>query len=110
MTCSAEKADPITYTAICHREGPWWVITVPELESGSVTQARTLDEVPATVADLVATMTGIERSAVEVDVKAPHARPDYGTIGLVAGIAVAAAVLWRAIRHAVPASKAATVQ
>lgn len=49
---------PVTYTALCRREGNWWVITVPELEYGSVTQARTLDEVPSTVADLVATMTG----------------------------------------------------
>ena len=105
MTCSAEKADPITYTAICHREGSWWVITVPELSSGGVTQARTLDEVPATVADLVATMTGVERSAVEVDVKAPHARPDDArSLGILAGLAIAAAAIWRAIRHAAPAS------
>ena len=40
-----------TYTAVCEREGDWWVVTVPELESGGVTQARTLDEVPATVAE-----------------------------------------------------------
>ena len=50
--------DEARYTAICEREGDWWVITVPELESGRVTQARTLAEVPATVRDLVALMTG----------------------------------------------------
>jgi hypothetical protein len=58
-----------TYTAICQREGDWWVITVPELESGSVTQARSLDEVPATVADLVALMTGADPTTVEVEVQ-----------------------------------------
>jgi hypothetical protein len=30
-----------TLTAVCEREGDWWVITVPELEAGGVTQART---------------------------------------------------------------------
>ena len=60
MTALAGKTIPVAYTAICEREGDWWVITVPELESGGVTQARTLDEVPATVADLVAVMTGID--------------------------------------------------
>lgn len=54
------------HTALCHREGAWWVITVPELESGRVTQARSLDEVPATVANLVATMTGTDPAMVEV--------------------------------------------
>jgi hypothetical protein len=63
-----------TYTALCEREGDWWVITVPELESGRVTQARTLDEVPATVADLVAVMTGTDPATVDVDVNA-HAGP-----------------------------------
>jgi hypothetical protein len=31
----------MTYTAVCEREGDWWVVTVPELESGGVTQAHT---------------------------------------------------------------------
>jgi hypothetical protein len=48
----------VAYTPICAREGDWSVITVPEQEAGGVTQARTLDEVPETVADPVATMTG----------------------------------------------------
>jgi hypothetical protein len=56
----------VTYTALCNREGAWWVITVPELESGRVTQARSLDDVPATVADLVATMTGADLASIEV--------------------------------------------
>lgn len=55
------------YTAVCEREGDWWVVTVPELASGGVTQARTLDEVPATVADLVALMTEADPSSVEVN-------------------------------------------
>jgi hypothetical protein len=98
---TAEKAGTVTYTALCNREGAWWVITVPELESGRVTQARSLDEVPATVADLVATMTGADRASIEVDVKA-HAGIDTTRLGLAAAAAVAAAVLWRAIRNAAP--------
>jgi hypothetical protein len=58
------------YTSLCEREGDWWVVTVPELESGRVTQARTLDEIPATVADLVAIMTGTDPVTVEVSVEA----------------------------------------
>ena len=63
-----------TYTALCEREGDWWVVTVPELESGRVTQARSLDDIPATVADLVALMTGTDPANVEVNVQA-HAGP-----------------------------------
>jgi hypothetical protein len=63
-----------TYTALCEREGDWWVVTVPELESGRVTQARSLDEIPATVADLVALMTGADPANVEVNVQV-HAGP-----------------------------------
>jgi predicted RNase H-like HicB family nuclease len=59
----------MTYTAICERDGDWWVITVPELESGGVTQARTLDEVPATVADLVALMTDTGPVDITLDMK-----------------------------------------
>lgn len=84
------KANSSTYTALCEREGGWWVITVPELESGRVTQARTLDQVPGVVADLVATMTGADRASVEVDVRA-HAGPDLAKLGGLAAILVAAA-------------------
>jgi hypothetical protein len=59
-----------TYTALCEREGDWWVVTVPELESGRVTQARSLDDIPGTVADLVALMTGTDPADVEVNVQA----------------------------------------
>jgi hypothetical protein len=59
--------------AACEREGDWCVITVPELDSGGVTQARTLDEVPATVADLVALMTDADPTSAEVNMKV-HAR------------------------------------
>jgi hypothetical protein len=95
---TTEKADTTTYTALCHREGAWWVITVPELESGRVTQARSLDEVPATVADLVATMTGTDPAMVEVDVKA-HAGADTTKLGIVAAFIVALALVRRAIRN-----------
>ena len=61
----AEGMAPVTvYTAICEREDGWWVITVPELESGRVSQARGLDEVSATVAGLVAIMTGADPATV----------------------------------------------
>jgi hypothetical protein len=101
MTAVAGSADCVAYTAVCQREGDWWVITVPELDAGGVTQARTLDEVPATVADLVATMTGVDPASVEVTVRA-HAGPGLdpsrtGRLALaVAGIALA----WRTIRDA----------
>ena len=98
---TGQKAGTSTYTALCHREGAWWVITVPKLENGRVTQARSLDEVPATVADLVATMTGADLTSIEVDVKA-HAGIDTTKLGLAAAFAVAAAVLWRAIRNIAP--------
>lgn len=74
MTALAGGTDSVVYTAVCVREGDWWVVTVPELEAGGVTQARTLEEVPGIVADLVATMTGADPANVEVDVRA-HAGP-----------------------------------
>jgi hypothetical protein len=64
----------MTYTAVCERVGEWWEITVPELDE--MTQARHLDDVPATVADLVALMTGADQASVEVDVQA-HAEPPF---------------------------------
>ena len=57
-----------TYTAVCERVGDWWEITVPELDE--VTQARSLDDVPATVADLVALVTGTDPATVRVNVEA----------------------------------------
>jgi hypothetical protein len=74
------KEGSTTYTALCEREGRWWVITVPELQAGGVTQARTLDEVPAVVADLVATMTGADRAVIEVNMRV-HAGPELGRRG-----------------------------
>lgn len=62
------ESKAVTYTAICERVGRWWEITVPELDE--VTQARTLDEVPETVADLVAVMTGVNPATVLVKVEA----------------------------------------
>lgn len=47
-------------TAVCEREGGWWVITVPELESGRVT-----------VRDLVALMTDVVPASIEVTTLPP---------------------------------------
>ena len=73
MTLLAGRTEPVAYTAVCERGGAWWVITVPELAAGGATQARTLDEVPETVADLVATMTGADPASIDVIVRT---RPD----------------------------------
>jgi hypothetical protein len=70
-----------TYTAVCEREGDWWVVTVPELDYGRVTQTRSLDEIPATVADLVALMTGTDPASIEVNVQA-HIGPGLSTAKL----------------------------
>jgi hypothetical protein len=92
-----------TYRAVCEREGDWWVITVPELDSGGVTQAHTLDEVPATVADLVALMTDADPADIEVDMQV-HAAPgpDPGKIAqlALAAVGAAAAAARRVIRSA----------
>lgn len=59
------------YTAICERADDWWEITVPELESGRVTQAKSLDDVEDTVRDLVVLMTDVEAENVAVEIRAP---------------------------------------
>jgi hypothetical protein len=56
----------VTYTAVCHRAGRWWEITVPELPSGRVTQARRLADVDSTVRDLVSLMTGADPGRIGV--------------------------------------------
>jgi hypothetical protein len=96
---TARAKQPVSYTALCEREGDWWVITVPELKSGGVTQARTLDEVPATVADLVATMTDVDPGTVKVKVVADTGPGiNLGKAGLVAlAVAGATAALVREI-------------
>jgi predicted RNase H-like HicB family nuclease len=92
-----------TYTAVCEREGDWWVVTVPELDAGAVTQARTLDEVPATVAGLVALMTDADAATIEVDMKV-HTTPGPGPGKIarlaLAAVGAAAAAAQRAIRSA----------
>lgn len=60
------------YTALCERVGKWWEITVPELGSGRVTQARRLDQVDETVRSLVRLMTGHEPGNVTVEVQLPE--------------------------------------
>ena len=64
------------YTAICERVGRWWEITVPDLASGCVTQARHLRDVEATVTDLVALMAEIPEGDVKVSVLVPNAPED----------------------------------
>lgn len=94
-----------TYTAVCEQEGDWWVVTVPELASGGVTQARTLDEVPATVADLVALMTDANPSSVEVNIKV-HAGPglDLSKLAMIAigVVGIGVAIARRVIRSLTP--------
>ena len=99
-----------TYTAVCEREGDWWVVTVPELQAGGVTQARTLDEVPGTVADLVALMTDADPASIKVKVEA-NTGPglDLSKVALLGASAIGAAValIWRMVRAAgrVPAGR-----
>ena len=63
-----------TYNARCTREGKWWVIHVPEIDHS--TQARRLDQVPETVADLVSLFTDLDPAEVTVHVTVawPEAR------------------------------------
>ena len=103
MTVPARKVgEPVTYTAVCERVGRWWEVTVPELDE--VTQARRLDDVPATVADLVALVTGADPDNVEVRVQA-HARPPFEWAsalkigGLLTATAAAAITIMRRLRR-----------
>jgi len=97
---AASTSAPATYTAVCQRAGKWWEITVPELDE--VTQARRLDDVPATVADLVALMTGADPASIRVEVKAQAAG-----VGLDATrwlrAAIAAAIVVAIIRRVIRA-------
>lgn len=86
-----------TYNAICRREGDWWVITVPELESGGVTQARSLDDVPATVADLVALMTGADPTTIEVAVQTHASRFTWTSSAKIISVGAVAAGIAAAI-------------
>ena len=81
--------------------GGWALVANLPYNIATPLVADLLDEVPAIVADLVATMTGADPTSIEVDVKA-HAGIDSTRLGLAAAFAVAAAVLWRAIRNIAP--------
>lgn len=61
-------------TARAVRSGTWWAIEVPEVP-GVFTQAKRLDQVAGVVADAVATMTGADAAAVEVQL-VPAMRPE----------------------------------
>ena len=56
-------------TALATRSGDWWAIEVPEV-AGVFTQTRRLEQVPAMVADAVATMLDVPADSVEVSVQA----------------------------------------
>jgi hypothetical protein len=90
MPSGGVAAVTMTYTAICKRADDWWEITVPELESGQVTQAARLEDVEDTVKDLVALMTDVEPEDVVVDVHA-LGRHDYR--GLAIGIVAVGSVI-----------------
>jgi hypothetical protein len=90
---------PVTYTAVCERVGKWWEITVPELDE--VTQARSLHEVPATVADLVALMTDTDPAKVKVKVETSSGPGSgIGKAGLLVISLAAGAAVVRAIARA----------
>ncbi len=92
---------PVTYTAVCQRAGPWWEITVPELDE--TTQAECLRDVPATVADLVAHTTGADPQSIRVEMEAQVAAgPSVKGSGWLKA-AVAAAILSVAIRSVIRA-------
>ncbi|HUK73378.1 MAG TPA: hypothetical protein VLW50_32285 [Streptosporangiaceae bacterium] len=83
----------MTYTAICARAGRWWEITVPELESGRVTQVRSLDDAESTAKDLVALMTGADPGCILVNVQVPAStRDSHSGRALFATAFVAAAI------------------
>jgi hypothetical protein len=97
---AASTSAPATYTAVCQRVGKWWEITVPELDE--VTQARRLDDVPATVADLVALMTGADPAHIRVEVKAQAAGVGLDATGWLRA-AIAAAIVVAIIRRVIRA-------
>lgn len=91
-------------TAHVQRSGDWWAVDVPEVP-GVFTQAKRLDQVPAQVADAVATMLEIPVDSVDVDL-AP-ALPDEAAAAVAEAIeksraaTVAAEEASRAMRNAV---------
>ena len=98
---AASTSTPVTYTAVCQRAGPWWEITVPELDE--TTQAQCLGDVPATVADLVAHTTGADPASIRVEMEAQVAAgPGVDASGWLKA-AVAAAILVAIIRRVIRA-------
>ena len=61
-----------SYTATCRREGPWWVVHVPELDRTS--QAGRLSQVEGVARNLVATYTEDDPATaqVTVDLRVPE--------------------------------------
>jgi hypothetical protein len=102
MTLVTAASTPVTYTAICQQAGPWWEITVPELDE--TTQARRLGDVPATVTDLVVLTTGADPASIQVEMEAQVAAgPGVDASGWLKA-AVAAAILYVIIRRVMRAS------
>jgi len=54
------------YPAIAEREGPWWVITVPDLDI--VTQARRIDQIEHMARDLIAIWLEVDPDSFDVDI------------------------------------------
>ncbi len=57
-------------TAVVVREGEWLAVSVPEVD-GAFTQARTVEEVPAQVADAVGVLLDVPADSVRVRVTGP---------------------------------------
>ena len=57
-------------TAVLTRSGDWWAVEIPEVP-GALTQARSLDEVPAQVRDAVALLLDVDESTIDVAVVTP---------------------------------------
>ena len=62
----------MTYHATAERDGNWWLVHVAEIDY--YTQARSLRDVPAQAADLVATILerDVSPESVEVEVRLPE--------------------------------------
>lgn len=60
------------YEATAHREGKWWIITVPEIDA--VTQARSVRDINDMATGLVAALLDLDerKVAVEVAIELPE--------------------------------------
>jgi hypothetical protein len=68
-----------TYTAVCEREGEWWVVHVPEL-GNRATQARRLDQVDRVVRSLVHLITDKADDSFDVRLTVPSLEADMAEV------------------------------